>query len=128
MDIRWFTLDDPVMATRAHGYTDGATRSLCSQASLPLDFVEDLVGGTPRCGNCQRVAVRNLTAEQAAADGGTDRWRQVATCAVLGDGWSYEETAQMPSYRAEVDRVAVALADAFKEGILQGNASVRTGN
>jgi hypothetical protein len=113
--------------TRVHGYADGSTRSLCGQSPLPVDFVEDISGQTTRCGNCQRVAVKQMAAEHAATDTGTERWREIAVQAVLGDGWTYDETSAMPSYRAEVDRVAVQLASAYREGILQGNASARTG-
>jgi hypothetical protein len=128
MEINWFTVDDPTYTGRVHGYAHGFTRSLCGQAQIPLNFVEDLAGNAPRCGNCQRGAVRLLTAQAASVEPQVERWREIAVRAVMGDGWSYAEVSGMPSFRAEVDRVAVALADAHREGILQGSASARTGS
>jgi len=114
MDIHWLT-EPYVTADRSHAYTDGATRSLCGQMLLPVEFVAD--EDVPRCGNCQRVVIKQMTAEQSSAAPDTERWREIAVRAALGEHWTYEEIAEMPSHRAEVDRVAVALAEAFREGL-----------
>jgi hypothetical protein len=121
MDARWL-IDVDTAVAKAHAYPDGSVQSLCGQRRLPMHFTEK--EDADRCGNCQRVLVQQLRPRYVPIE---DRWRDVAVRAVLGDSWSYDELASMPTHRAEVDRVAIALADAFREGILQANASARTG-
>jgi hypothetical protein len=119
-DPRWLS-DWP---GRAHAFYPGSTRSLCGQVDLPVSFTDD--PDIARCRNCQRMVVQRMAAKQASAAPVTERWREIAVRAVLGDSWSYAETQNMPSFRESVDRVTVALADAYQQGILQGSSSGRT--
>lgn len=109
---------------RAHAFRLGSTRSLCGQVDLPVTFQDN--PGSDRCRNCQRRVVQQMAAKQASAAPVTDRWREIAVRAVLGDSWTYAETQHMPSFREDVDRVTVALADAYQQGILQGSNPGRT--
>lgn len=105
--------------TRWHAYCPGHPRSLCNQALLPVDFGQGRDEYHPRCGNCQRIVVQRLSSAQQAAAPPAARWRDIATQAVMGDGWAYTDLENMPSWCEPVDRVAVALAEAYGEGTRQ---------
>lgn len=113
---------------RAHAFCNGNPRSLCSRETLPVDFIQDLAGRLPRCPNCQVVVVQRLSHQHAAEAVATQQWHQAATETVLGPGWTYAEVQRMPTWLETVDRVAIALAESYREGILQGSSDTHTGD
>ena len=110
-----------------HAFAPGRTRSLCSRSPMPVDWVTGTDVYVSRCAHCQRLVVQKLFAERAAVLQPAVQWREVATRAALGDGWAYADIENMPTWRETVDRMAVALADAFRQGLVQGGTE-RTGS
>jgi hypothetical protein len=108
--------------TLSHAFRVGRTVSLCGRADLPIGFSYDSGDDLMRCGHCQRYVVQRLTTEWQATVPATEQWREEATRAVMGDGWTYAEIQGMPSWKETVDRVAVGFAEAFREGIMQAGA------
>jgi hypothetical protein len=102
---------------RAHAFMGGANRSLCGQ---PYPVQPTVDPDVAHCQNCTRLLVHRFTSEAEAAAPDTERWRDVAVRAVLGDSWVYDDLSDMPTWLAEVDRVAAALADAYRQGVQQG--------
>jgi hypothetical protein len=116
-EIRWVDVD-----MSAHAFRPGRMRSICELIRLPVGF-SHFTGTKDRCAKCQRGVVQELSKKWAANEDPVVRWREHATRAVLGDTWSYAEVATMPSWKETVDRVAVELAEAFREGLVQGSSS-----
>ncbi len=121
-EVKWLEINDVAV----HAFRVGRTRSVCGQIHLPVGFHAVTKVDLPRCKSCQRSIVQKLSQEWAATEDPVVRWREHAARAVMGDGWSYAEVASMPSWKEAVDRVAVGLAEAFREGMLQGSAASRT--
>ncbi len=113
-EVRWVDVD-----MIAHAFRAGRMRSICGLIRLPVGF-SHFTGTLDRCKTCQRAVISQLSKQWAANEDPTVRWRERATHAVLGDEWSYAEVATMPSWKDTVDRVAVEMAEVFREGLLQG--------
>ncbi len=114
-EVRWVEVD-----MSAHAFHAGRLRSLCGLIRLPVGFKHGDGAGTDRCKTCQRAVIHQLSKQWAANEDPAVRWRERATNAVLGDHWTYDELANMPTWKETVDRVAVELAEAFREGLVQG--------
>ncbi len=121
-DFKWMEVSDLM----SHAFRIGRTRSACGHVRLPVGFHSVDKEGSPRCVACQRAVVQRLSQQWAATEDPVVVWRERATLAVMGDGWTYAEVESMPSWREAVDRVAVECAEAFREGMLQGSAASRT--
>ncbi len=106
----------------AHAFRAGRLRSICGQIRLPVGFSHGSGRSDARCVSCQRAVISKLSQEWAANEDPTIRWRERATVALMGEGWTYASASTMPSYKRDIDRVAVELAEVFREGLLQGSA------
>ncbi len=115
-EVRWVEV-----ATSAHAFTAGRLRSLCGLIRLPVGFTNRHGAGLDRCKTCQRAVISQLSKQWAAQEDPVVAWRERAARVVMGDQWSYAEVATMPSWKETVDRVAVEMAEVFREGLLQGS-------
>jgi hypothetical protein len=126
LEVRWV----PNQAnTRSHAFASSSPSSLCNQAILP-PVEPDATPSTnpigmrpssiPRCGTCSRLFATMEKQAEASDDAMlVDAYLEQATQLVVGQGWTYAELGEMPSWKETVDRVATALANERRAALAQ---------